>query len=93
MIHECIKVIVAQSCLTLLTPWTGARQALLSREFSRPEDWSGLPFPPPGDQPDPGIEPRMVEKGTVRLHILNALYITPTHLISPILGTDDKFET
>ena len=58
MIHECMKVIVTQSCLILLTPWTGARQALLSREFSRPEDWSGLPFPPPGDHPDPGIEPR-----------------------------------
>ena len=26
-------------------------------EFSRPEYWSGLPFPPPGDRPDPGIEP------------------------------------
>ena len=34
----------------------------------------------------------MVAKGTVRLHILNALYIMPIHLISPILGTDDKFE-
>lgn len=35
----------------------------------------------------------MVEKGTVRLHILNALYITATHFVSPILGTDDKSET
>ena len=26
--------------------------------FSRQEDWSGLPFPPPGDLPDPGIEPQ-----------------------------------
>ena len=39
------------------TPWTVAHQAPLSMEFSRQEHWSGLPFPPPGDLPDPGIEP------------------------------------
>ena len=39
------------------TPWTIARQAPLSMEFSRQEFWSGLPFPSPGDLPDPGIEP------------------------------------
>ena len=38
------------------TPWTVARQAPLSMGFSRQENWSGLPFPPPGDLPDPGIE-------------------------------------
>ena len=38
------------------TPWTVARQAPLSMGFSRREYWSGLPFPPPGDRPDPGIE-------------------------------------
>ena len=37
---------------------TGARQAPLSMEFSRQENWSGLPFPSPGDLPDPGMEPR-----------------------------------
>ena len=40
-----------------VTPWTVARQAPLSMEFSRQEDWNGLPHPPPGDLPDPGIEP------------------------------------
>ena len=35
---------VAQSCLTLVTPWTVARQASLSMGFSRQEYWSGLPF-------------------------------------------------
>ena len=39
-------------------PWTVAHQALLSMEFSRQEYWSGLPFPSPGDLPNPGIEPR-----------------------------------
>ena len=47
------------SCVQLfVTPWTVARQAPLSMGFSRPEYWSGLPFPPPRDLPDPGIKPR-----------------------------------
>ena len=41
-----------------VTLWTVARQAPLSMGFSRQEYWSGLPCPPPGDLPDPGIEPR-----------------------------------
>ena len=49
--------ICAQSCPTLETPWTVAHQVLLSMEFSRQEYWSGLPFPTPGDLPDPGTEP------------------------------------
>ena len=40
------------------TPWTVVHQAPPSMEFSRQEYWSGLPFPSPGDLPDPGIEPR-----------------------------------
>ena len=39
------------------TPWTVAYQAPQSMEFSRQEYWSGLPFPSPGDLPNPGIEP------------------------------------
>ena len=46
--------LVAKSCLTLATPWTVAHQAPLSMGFSRQEYWSGLPFPSPGDLPDPG---------------------------------------
>ena len=45
------------SCLILCTPWTVARQAPLSMGLSRQEYWSGLPCPPPGDLPNPGIEP------------------------------------
>ena len=40
------------------TPWTVGHQALASMGFPRQEYWSGLPFPFPGDLPDPGIEPR-----------------------------------
>ena len=39
------------------TPWTVARQVPLSMGFSRQEYWSRLPFPSPGDIPDPWIEP------------------------------------
>ena len=41
-----------------VTPWTIARQAPQSVKFSRQEYWNGLPFPSPGDLPDPGVEPR-----------------------------------
>ena len=40
------------------TPWTVGHQAPPSMGFPRQEYWSGLPFPSPGDLPDPGIEPR-----------------------------------
>ena len=46
-----------QSCLTLCMLWTVACWAPLSMGFSRQEYWSGLPCPPPGDLPNPGIEP------------------------------------
>ena len=39
-----------------MTLWTVACQAPLSMGFSRQEYWGGLPFPPPGDLPDPGIQ-------------------------------------
>ena len=40
-----------------VTPWTVAVQASLFMGFPRRESWSGLPFPSPGDLPNPGIEP------------------------------------
>ena len=42
---------------SFVTLWTEARQVPLSMGFSRQEYWSGLPFPSPGDLPDPGIKP------------------------------------
>ena len=47
----------AQSCLTLWTLWTVARQTPLSMGFLRQEYWSGLPFPFLADLPQPGIGP------------------------------------
>ena len=53
-VHAC--VLCCSGISDFATPWTVARQAPLSMEFSRQEFWSGLPFPSPGDLPDPGIE-------------------------------------
>ena len=55
--HLCLG---AQSCPTLCDPWTVAHQAPLSMEVSRQEYWSGLPCPPPGVVPSPGMEPGSV---------------------------------
>ena len=56
---DCVKVKVKSLSHVLLfvTPWTVASQAPLSMGFSRQQYQSGLPFPSPGDLPDPGIEP------------------------------------
>ena len=49
--------LVAKSCPAFVTPWSVACQVPLSLGFSRQEFWNGLPFPSPGDLPNPGIEP------------------------------------
>ena len=49
--------LVPKSCLTLATLWSAAYQAPLSMGFPKQEHWSGLPFPSPGDLPDPVIKP------------------------------------
>jgi len=49
-------LLVAQSCPTLVTPWTVAHQGPLSMGFSRKKNWSGLLLPSAGDLPDPGIK-------------------------------------
>ena len=59
IINERKKKVKLLSHLQLfVTPWTVAYQGPLSMGFSRQEYWSGLPFPSPGDLPNPGIDPR-----------------------------------
>ena len=53
--HVCAKSL--QLCPILCSPVDCSPPALLSMGFSRQEYWSGLPFPPPGDLPNPGIKP------------------------------------
>ena len=53
-----IRIVLPPSCYCLfVSPQTVARQAPLSMGFSRQKYWRGLPFPSPGNLPDPGIEP------------------------------------
>ena len=57
---ESIVIVIVKSLSRVrlfATPWTVANGAPPSMGFSRQEYWSGLPFPSPGDLPDPGIEP------------------------------------
>ena len=57
-VFVCVCVLCMISPVLLFsTPWTVAHQAPLSMEFPSQEYWSGLPFPPPGGLPDPGMEP------------------------------------
>ena len=56
--HTCVCVLSCSSRVWLfVTLWTATPQAPLSMGFSRQEYWSALPFPSPGDLPNPGIEP------------------------------------
>ena len=57
-IHWKVKVKLLSCVRLFATPRTVAYQAPQSMGFSRQEYWSGLPFPSPGDLPNPGIEPR-----------------------------------
>ena len=49
--------LVSKSCPTLANPWTVSCRAPLFMGFPRQEYWRGLPFPSPGDLPDPEMEP------------------------------------
>ena len=56
----CLPAVLLFSCKVIfnsVTSWTVTHQASLFMRFSRQEYWSVLPFPPPGDLPDPGIKP------------------------------------
>ena len=57
LISMCIHAQLPQLCLTLCDPMDCSPQAPLSMRFSGQEYWSGLPCLPPGDLPNPGIEP------------------------------------
>jgi len=68
-----------------VTLWTVTHQTPLSLEFSRQFStyWSGLPCPPPGDLPDPGIEPSSPASPT-----LQADYLPLSHWEAPCLSLD-----
>ena len=53
----CVHACVLSRVRVFVTSWTAAQEAPLSMGFPRQEYWSGLPFLPPEDLPNPGIEP------------------------------------
>ena len=57
LLFQLLFCLVSKAYLTLVTPWTVDCQALLSMEFSRQEYWRGLPFPTPGELPNPETKP------------------------------------
>ena len=76
-----------------VTPWTIARQAPLSMEFSRQEYWRGLPFSTPGDLPSPGMEPMslvsplLADRFFTTVPLGSSNYICSTHLY---FGSNDN---
>ena len=81
--------VCAQSLRLFAAPWTIAHQASLSMEFSRQEYWSGLPFPPPRDLPNPGIKPASLASAdrffTTALPG-EPLYHLPTIVVNALIG-------
>ena len=68
-----------------VTPWTVAHQAPLTMEFSKQKYWSGLPFPTPGNLPDPGIEPTSLASPELvgRFFTTAPPALEPAHVLSP----------
>ena len=68
-----------------MTPWTVALQAPLPMGFSRQEYWNRLPFPSPGDLPDPGVEP--ASPASLALHV--SFFTTKPWGKTPVCGRMD----
>ena len=87
---------VTRSLRLSATPWTAARQAPLSMEFFRQEYRSGLPFPPPGHPPDPGVKPVSAAAPALAvdsspLSPLGSSFTPPRLIFTPKLFPQDGF--
>ena len=85
--HMCVYVSV------LTTPWTAAQQAPLSMGFPRQGYWSGLPCPPPGDLPDPGMEPAISCTAATSLLLPRLGSPEPTRCSQKALHTTTRAES
>ena len=91
---NCVCVLSCFSCASVklqrvwlsVTPRTVAHQTSLSMGFSRQEYWSGLPFPPTGDLPNPGIAPASPKSPVLAAAAAKLLQSCPT-LCNPIDGS------
>ena len=88
----CVRAQSLSSVRLFVTPWTVAHQAPPSMEFSRKEYWSGLPFPSPGDVPNPGIEPRSptLQADSVPPEPLEKVHFTDTPILNLCHPTHDN---
>jgi len=87
--HPCLPAHCAQlfSCVQhIASPWSVTCQTSLPMEFSRPEYWSGLPFPLPGDLPDSGVE----LKSCASPALANWCFATRPHGKTPCLPIDHQ---
>ena len=64
-----VKVLVTQLCPTLCDSVDCSLPGPLSKGFSREESWSGLPYPPPGNLPEPGSNPGLLSCGQILYHL------------------------
>ena len=74
----------------VVASWTVAHQGPLSLEVSRQEYWSRLPFPTPGDLPDPGIEPESLASPAGRFFTADATWETLTYESQTVLKSKDQ---
>ena len=76
-----------------LTPWTVALQAPLSMGFPREEYWSGLPFPCPGNLPDPGIETRSLASSVLAGRLFITSVTWEAHILDSSGLSDVSFSS
>ena len=84
---SCVLTLAVSNSWLFATPWTIARQPPLSLGFSRQEYWSGLPFPFPGNLPNPGIEPEFLALQ------LDSLLPEPYENICMFINNNNKYLT
>ena len=92
-IKQCVRVLSHFSLVWLfVTLWTVAYQAPLSMGFSRQEYWSGLPCPPPGDLPDPGMKPASLRSPALVGRFFTTSATWETHIKQYIKANETGFQ-
>ena len=87
-VYVCVCVCVCAACVLshfscvrlFVIPWTGGHQPSMSVGFSWQEYWSGLPFPPPRDRPNPGIKPESLKSSVLAGRLFTTSAIWESHL-------------
>ena len=92
LVDGCSVIQLCSHVQLFVTLWSVALQAPPFMEFSRQEYWSGLPFPTPGDLPDPGMEPGSLASLASAGGFFTTAHLLPKHLTDPdVHFTDSPF--